>query len=283
MTLEQPILVGVTGRDENTDALRFAADEATLRRCGVVLAHVVPSHLPLVPTGFPVDDVPWLETGNTVVEGVRAEFETLAGRGVRVVTDLRQGRAGDTLARLSESAALVVVQHRDLSRMRQAVSGSTSSAVAARAHCPVVSVPHAEDPGPRHLLSVGVHEDGGPPAALEAAFSEASLRGLPVRVVYAWRLAPAYDVLFPATSWSHQMEATLHAAVHELSRKYPDVAVAVDVRHDYPAEALVAASRASELLVLGRHRQGRAQPHRLGSLTRTVMAHGACPVMVVPV
>ena len=60
MPFEQPVVVGVTGKNENTDALRFAAREAELRACGVVLAHVVPYTLPLVPTGFPLSETPLL-------------------------------------------------------------------------------------------------------------------------------------------------------------------------------------------------------------------------------
>jgi nucleotide-binding universal stress UspA family protein len=119
---------------------------------------------------------------------------------------------------------------------------------------------------------------------LEAAFAEASVRSSALRLVHGWRLAPAYDDLFPdVAAWTARDEAAIMAAASDLAAKYPDVPLHVDVRHDWPADTLVRAGNDSDLLVVGRHDGLRVLPHRLGSLARTATAHASCPVMVVPV
>jgi nucleotide-binding universal stress UspA family protein len=55
------------------------------------------------------------------------------------------------------------------------------------------------------------------------------------------------------------------------------VPVTVEVRHGDPAEALLAASRVADLLVVGRH-AGSAAP-----LAVSLAGAADCPVMVVPV
>jgi hypothetical protein len=61
---------------------------------------------------------------------------------------------------------------------------------------------------------------------------------------------------------------------------YQDVDVRIDVRHMRPADALVAASRHSDLLLLGRgERHGYGQP---SSLTRALIRESLCPLEVVP-
>jgi nucleotide-binding universal stress UspA family protein len=61
---------------------------------------------------------------------------------------------------------------------------------------------------------------------------------------------------------------------------YQDVDVRIDVSHMRPADALVAASRHSDLLLLGRgERHGYGQ---LSSLTHALMRESLCPLEVVP-
>jgi hypothetical protein len=52
---------------------------------------------------------------------------------------------------------------------------------------------------------------------------------------------------------------------------------------DGAAHALVAASRRAELLVLAARRRPPGPGPRLGPVTRTVLTHAYCPVLVVPV
>jgi nucleotide-binding universal stress UspA family protein len=123
----------------------------------------------------------------------------------------------------------------------------------------------------------------GPATVVEAAIAEAALHGCSVRVLHAWRVTAAYDVLLPEDAvWSHQTGMAIGAAIGSVAAAHPDVTVEPDVEHSYPADALVEASQVSDLLVIGRHGHHRTSPPRLGSLARLVVRESACPVMVVP-
>lgn len=282
--MTQSILVGVTGRGENTDALRFALREATALGRGITLVHAVHPVMPPPPPSVLVVDESWESVGHTILEEVGDELRSLSDDAVPVSVLALHGDPGSVLGDLSAEAAMVVLQHRDLSRLHRIVTGSTVAAVAAHAHCPVVSVPPAAAAGTSGVVTVALHEDGGRREVLEAGFAAAALHHGSVRLVHAWRLTPAYEGVVVADEvWKRDVEAAIGAAAEELRAKYPDVPVEIDVRYDYPADVLTRVAADSDLLVIGRHGKRGPLPARTGSLARSVVAHAQCPVMIVPV
>lgn len=284
--LNQPILVGVTGRSENTDALRFAAAEASHRGRRVTLVHALQPLLRPPPPSILMNEDSWDEVGHQIVQEVMEEFEAIAGPRQDVSAVVRHGSPGEVLPVLSKDATMVVLQHRDLSRAQRIFTGSTTASVAAHGHCPVVSVQSRPDgdrvDAPLGGVMVGVHEDGTPTAALEAAFREAEAHQCPLLVGHGWRLAPGYDeILARDKGWQQEVENRIHAAVAETSVRFPTVTVEVVIRHEYPADFLVDLSGSARLLVVGRHATRAPIPHRLGSLARAAIEHGRCAVMVV--
>jgi nucleotide-binding universal stress UspA family protein len=103
--------------------------------------------------------------------------------------------------------------------------------------------------------------------------------------VHAWKLDPAYDDIITARDpeWRRAGEAALTASLEQMTDQYPGVPVEVEVRHQWPADALVELSATSNLLVVGRHSHHAPAPQRLGSIARAVLRSAKCPVMVVPV
>jgi nucleotide-binding universal stress UspA family protein len=284
------VLVGVTGSGENTDALRFAVEEARRRGCGITLVHAVSPVLPPPPPSILVTDDTWAATGEAIVDGVRRELDELlaglpAGQEPPVTGVARLGSPGTVFGELGADACLVVMQRRSRSRLSRVVSGSAMAAVASQARCPVVSVPATTaEREPTGMVCAGVHGDGGPVPVLEAAFAEASARQCALRLLHGWRLDTAYDDILARTAeWTARDEAAITTAASDLAAKYPEVQLHVDVRHDWPAAVLAEAGEAADLLVVGRHAGLAHLPHRLGSLARTALAHATCPVMVVPV
>lgn len=274
------ILVGVTGKGENTAALKFAARQAAAQHAGVTLVHAVP---PVLPSMFVTDDS-WEYLARTVVADVEEEFRAMTGDTIPVDTVGVEGSPGQVFRDSSKDASLVVLQHRDTSRLYRITTGSTLNAVATHAHCPVVSVPAAAATAERGVVTAGVHEDGGPGEVLEEAFAQASLYGRSLRVVHAYRLPAAYDdLLMHDARWRNEAHAALTAAVDALRARHPDVDVEVGIRHDWPADVLAERARGSDLLVVGRHGKHRLAPTRLGKLTRSLLSHAECPVMVVPI
>jgi nucleotide-binding universal stress UspA family protein len=284
MTAEGPVVVGVTGRGENTEALSVAAREAPHRGGEIVLVHAPSPHLP-APHPDLVGARPWDETGHAILEDVRQELVGIADSTVAVTTQLQHGSPVEVLTRSSDQASLIVVQHIPRSWGRRLFAGSTAMSVATHAHCPVISVPSRGPAPQRHgRVLVGVHEDGSPAAALEAAFDEASQHGCSLQVSNSWRFARTYDdVLRRDDSWRHDALARIQESVDRLSPRFPDVEVELVVRHEWPDEALVDLSAGADLVVVGRHGTRARVPHFLGSVARGVLLHAACPVMVVPV
>jgi len=74
-------------------------------------------------------------------------------------------------------------------------------------------------------------------------------------------------------------EAELAAAVAELGG---DVEIDVDVLVGAPVECLIAASRHTDLLVMGSSAREARRRIVLGSVSRDVLAGAACPVLVLP-
>jgi nucleotide-binding universal stress UspA family protein len=277
--LSQSLVVGVSGEGENVEALQFAAEEARLRGVGVTLVHVV--HHPRR-EGSPGSSDSWARAGERVLQEAGARLQPFAGGDVPTTTVVRQGNPGSVLAELSKGATAVVLQHRDHSRMHRITTGSTVSSVAAHAESPVISVPPTHHRPSRGLVTVGVHEDGGPADVLDMAFAEAALHEWAVRMVYAWSVPSAYgDMVAEEGHWTAEAKESIGLAVEGLKEKYPGVAVTVEVRHERPADVLTRMSTESDLLVVGRHsHHGFLQP-RLGSLARSAITHAECPVMVV--
>ena len=143
------IVVGVDGSRGSEAALRFAAEEASLR--GATLRIVSAYHVPvavyaggMVP---PVDFVSSIrEATEEIVAGAAAELERL-WPGVTVETQVAEGQPADELVGEAEDADLLVVGSRGLGGFRSLLLGSVSQQVAHHAPCPVVIVPSSDEGG----------------------------------------------------------------------------------------------------------------------------------------
>lgn len=283
--LSHPIVVGVTGAGENTDALKYAISEARTLGVGLMLAHAVHPPLPPPPPSILVTDPLWSEVGARIVHDARRELEQLlGGETLPVTTAVHHGHPGEVLGKLSADASLIVLQHRDLSRVHRLFTASTVASVAAHARCPVISVPPpGTDSSPANVITVGVHADGGPREVLEAAFATAARRHCALVVLHAWRLAAYYDDMVANNArWQAEDGACITAVLTELQAEHPDVEARLEIRHEWPAEALVQAAENADLLVVGRHGGLPMLPARLGSVARAAVTHARCPVMIVP-
>ncbi|MEU1465713.1 universal stress protein [Streptomyces sp. NPDC005727] len=117
-------------------------------------------------------------------------------------------------------------------------------------------------------------------AALDWAAREAVRRGLPLRVVHAWRYAEALATADRDTQHGWVSEG-VREAVRTVAGRHPELAVDVDVLEGGVAEALTDAAAGSELLVLGSRGHGPVMGFLLGSVGRQVIAETARPVVLV--
>ena len=137
---------------------------------------------------------------------------------------------------------------------------------------------------------VVVGDDGSPEAerAMRYAAEEALRRNTSLHVLRAWTIPDAVrppDKPLPYVPSLAEFEAaTLDATrrrVREVLRDLPDLHVKVHVVHGSAAHALIAASRSSDVLVVGSRGLGGVAGLLLGSVAAKVIHESAGPVIVV--
>ncbi|MFI8363911.1 universal stress protein [Streptomyces sp. NPDC085612] len=123
---------------------------------------------------------------------------------------------------------------------------------------------------------------------LAFAFQEAARRGATVRVVHGWTLPgpSAYAIVADpgiGETVGGQVAHALAELVGPLRRSYRDVHVVEEAVVGAAGVQLVEASKAAELVVVGRRRRHPAPlgPH-LGHVAHAVIHHCPAPVAVVP-
>ncbi|MBW8793414.1 MAG: universal stress protein [Streptomyces sp.] len=136
-------------------------------------------------------------------------------------------------------------------------------------------------------LPIVVAVDGSEPSlrAVDWAADEATVRGLPLRLVYA-SLWERYEGTQLAADPHKPSEETMaedivQVAARRARSRRPDVTVSTEVLAEEPEYALVHESREAVLLVTGtRGRSGLAEA-LLGSVSLTLAGHAHCPLVVV--
>jgi nucleotide-binding universal stress UspA family protein len=126
------------------------------------------------------------------------------------------------------------------------------------------------------VVGVDLHSSS---AALFWAAMEATRRRLPLHLLHGvaadgrshgWNARePAQEV--PST------EGVLDAAVARTRRLAPSLALRAELRDESAADALVAASRSADTVVLGARRRGPLAAAVLGSVSARVAAQAECP------
>ncbi len=143
-------------------------------------------------------------------------------------------------------------------------------------------------------IVVGVDGSDASTAALAWAAEEARLRSAPLRAVYAWSFIPPQPIgdpgmlAMPAGDLAGQLGAegeiareALAASVSEALGADPGIEVEQKLVEGDAGDALVAESASAELVVVGSHGRSGFKAALLGSVSRHVTSHAACPVVVV--
>lgn len=285
------LVVAVDGSDSSDAAIRWAAEEAAMRKVSLTLLHVVLPRVPVRGLGrsmvaFPMDGGEMqrkegqavLESGRRVVDGALAP-----GESVHVDTELIFAAPVPTLIDVTKDAQMIVVGCRGRGAWHRGLLGSVSTALVHHAHCPVAVIHDADDsrshlPGP---VVVGV--DGSPEseAATAIAFDEASWRGVDLVAVHAWidNDPSGYSRLawpdFQATA-----QETLAERLAGWCDRYPDVVVHRRAVFDQPARHLLEAAESAQLVVIGSHGRGGFAGMLLGSVGSTLVHAARTPVIV---
>ena len=283
-----PVLVAVDGTWGSNGAICFAADEALREGLPLVVAHVAPAVVPLLPV-LPMSEDEVASVGQQTLDEAAAAVRERRPQ-LDVSTVLRIGSRVRHLVELAETSSLVVLG-RDLSvPLERVLTGSVSTRVTARAPRPCVIVPAAwkapagDAPG---LVVVGLGSELQA-AVLTEAFALAESTGAALRVVHAWHMPDAYGELILASRDSDILLAAVRERFDTLlapwQSRHPRVQVALDVVPGRPVHVLMAASRGADRLVIGRTTPGLGAIAlgRLGSTAHALILSAPSPVVVVP-
>lgn len=227
-----------------------------------------------------------LHAGQRVINAAVRKLEQLRNPPLMVDGVVDTGDPRLSLLRHAHQSSVVVMGRHEASLAQSVAVGSTVMGVTRRSPCPVICVPADWIPRPDAPVVVGVDASPASLAALTLAFEEASVRGAPLTLAYAWALPDMYaDITAARVSegrWRHEVLAVLEDLGADPSRTYPHVQVGYEVRHQPPIAALLDLSTAAQLLVLGPHGHFPSSDLALGSVTHALVHRSHCPVEIAP-
>ncbi|GHF34582.1 universal stress protein [Streptomyces morookaense] len=268
--MDLPVVVGTDGSRASLEAVDWAADAAVLRELPLWIVHAGSDGTRSGRSAARAEEVCDLA----------AERAALRSSRLKVTAESVWGAATMALLEASHGASLVVVGHRGQGGgVTSLFLGPVATAVAAHAHCPAVVVRGRPDNvhGRTHRITVGISRQHPEESAVSFAFAEAALRRCEVETVFAWS-GTGGD---PRDAGRLRREHATDEALRSATRAHPGVPLLAYPVGGPTHTALLRASAASDLLVLGARPHGSPGP-RLGVVNGTVLQHAHCPVAVVP-
>ncbi|MGW4379159.1 universal stress protein [Kitasatospora sp. NPDC004531] len=276
-----PVVVGVDGSERALRALMWAASEAALRECPLLIAHVLPEwqlDFPFFPPGR------WdglRQQGAEILTEAVAMVEE-GHPGVEVGSDQVSGSPAEVLRSATERARLMVLGAPREGGVGNLLAGSVSLQVASHAACPVVVV--GEIVAGHDRVLVGIDDSESSNAALQFAFEEASLRGARVHAVRAWKMPSmmkSSDHAIAPDALEAELLRLIEKQLEPLRERYPSVQVETTAAQGKAVDELVRASEQADLAVVGSRGTGGFHGLALGSVSHGLLHYSICPVTVV--
>lgn len=273
------VVVGLDGSPSSERALDWAIDHAVREHRQLTLAH-----------GVGAAGVAWTDPMGGSHRGV---VDAMAEDGRRLLADARErvllrepelavnesvwlADPRVTLLDLAEQASVVVIGSRGRGPVKSLLLGSVGVALIKHAACPVVVVRPGHPGLVRNGVVVGADASPSSRATVEAAYHQASLRGLPLTILHSTELA------WPPVATDDERRLPVAEPLSGLAEKYPDVHTRMELVHGAAADELVDASHRMDLVVVGAHHGGRFSALVNGSVAQAVVERATAPVMVVP-
>jgi nucleotide-binding universal stress UspA family protein len=283
------VVAATDGTPAGIRGVRFAAHEAKRLAVSLEIVHVIPAYLPIGPFPMIPDD-----PDNSVKRYGREALEQAGDAaheiapGLEVSTTLITGGRVDSIVHLARDAGLVVLGSHPLTISERLWSGATVPGVAARASCPVITVPADHDPHqPVGRIVVCVKTPDRSAGLLESAFAVAKQFGSELTILHAWKLPPGYDDILSTQAardqWRYEQQTVIDKVISDanLRGRYPQVPLQVQIIHGTAALVLTTESRDADRLLITRPVHG-GYFHHLGSTARAVLREAHCPVEVFP-
>lgn len=292
MTGIKPIVVGVDGSESASAAVAWAARAAAALSLPLHIVTVV--HIPAFYYTEPYLAESFKEeledTAKARLGSARVHAKQTVDEPLDITTEQHEGKVSQTLIELSANAHMVVLGSRGHGEFTGLLVGSTTSAVAAHGHCPLVVVrgrtmdgqPPTEGP-----IVVGVDGSESSKAAVEVAFEQAAARGASLVAVNVWSdvsVQPSLGASPEDPLWSSIQtgeEVVLSERLAGYQERYPDVTVERVVARDRPVRVLSEFAEKAQLIVVGSRGRGGFKGMLLGSTSNALLHTADCPVMIV--
>jgi nucleotide-binding universal stress UspA family protein len=279
--------IGDSGTSHHGAALAFAAQMSRQHQAGLKLVHGCLPRLSIALRDQALER--YLTHGEQLLEEAQLAVSPLVDQGIPISLAAVPQTAVEALLQESRTAQAVVVQRRGSSTVGRVFSGVTSDTVAAQAACPVVVVRHDQSQSDNKrgvVVGVGAHSGA---LALEVGIAEATVRKCPLTAVYVWDLQfsptfggsidPDGEEVAEAIKWA---DSVLTNAVIEVAKTHPGVELHARSIRGVVEDGLLTECGSAQLLVVERHRDAHLASIGLGALTRHLLDHAPCPVMITP-
>ena len=279
--------IGDSGPEHYEAALAVAAGMLQHRPAVLDLVHGCTPRFSITPTSGAAER--HLVRGRQILEEAELVLSPMVDQPNLITLTTVPQTGIDALLQESNQAAAVIVQRRDGSSIRRVYGASTSHTVAAQAACPVIVVRQDHlGTDAKSGVVVGVAPESGL-RALEVGIAEAAARSCPLTAVYVWDLQfsptfggsidPDDEELAEATRWA---DLVLARAVAAVVKDHHDVEIRALSVKGVVENALLQECEHAELLVVERHRDAQLASIGLGALTRHLIDHAPCPVLITP-
>lgn len=271
-TKRRLVVAGVSTFDSHKWVVAWAAAEAAARDAELRLLTARPG--PAAPDRYlPSDPAPAYRAGAEQELTEAAAYIKTNWPGLVVSTELATGPPAAVLRAAAEDADLLVVGADDASPFIEAISGSVPGDLLTTAPCPLAVVPRRELTETKALpasapVVVALDEHGTAQAAVAYAFAAAAASGRPLTVLHCLPPGP------------RDTSSSVARALIGFRELYPDVVVTDEIEHGDPRYVLTDLSRSAALLVLGSRGRGRLASGLFGSVSRHLIRHSGCPVVV---
>ena len=287
------IVVGVDGSDQSVASLRWAAEEAAIRREALRIVTVWSTpvvSMPAPTVGYFIDPALFEADGERIVQDAAASIRAdMGSRAPEIATSVLQGVPIPQLLAASADASLLVLGSRGRGGFASLLLGSVALGCTHHATIPVAVIHHPDVlPGSGDVV-VGVDDSDGARHALRWAALEAARWGCRLVVVHAWETphaAPSGGSAFGPLI----IKELIRESEQLLERLIADALDGIEnpptiEKRSVPlgaVEALLGEAKGASLLVVGSRGRGGFAGLVMGSVSQQCVYHSPCPVIAVP-